>query len=159
MVADPVGQLDLAPKFCRIAGVEVPEWIEGKALPTRDGLGSHERVICGWDSQFPAFGMHFRSIYRDGWLCTAYEPSTGGQPNGLERNELARAFFGDDLPSPIAIQYDGTEGELYDMESDPHQWVNLWDDPARRALRDDLVADLCDTLPEEFNRREVEALA
>lgn len=159
VVTDPVGQLDLAPTFCRIAGVEVPDWIEGKALPTRDGLGSHERVICEWDSQFPAFGMHFRSIYRDGWLCTAYEPSTGGQPNGLERNELARAFFGDDLLSPIDIQYDGTEGELYDMESDPHQWVNLWDDPARRALRDDLVADLYDTLPEEFNRREVEAMA
>lgn len=33
-------------------------------------------------------------------------------------------------------------GELYDMREDPNQFVNLWDDPARRGLRDELVADL-----------------
>ena len=31
-------------------------------------------AITEWDSQFPHIGMHLRSIYRDGWLCTAYEP-------------------------------------------------------------------------------------
>ena len=50
----------------------------------RPGSG-RERVLCEWDSQFPGYGMHLRSIYRDGWLCTAYEKSTVGEPNGLEK--------------------------------------------------------------------------
>jgi hypothetical protein len=33
------------------------------------------------------------------------------------------------------------------VEEDPHQFHNLWESPARRALRDDLVADLYDSLP------------
>jgi hypothetical protein len=46
-------------------------------------------------------------------------------------------------------RYDGTEGELYDVRNDPEQWENLWDDPSKRGLRDDLVADLRDHMPEE----------
>ena len=46
-------------------------------------------------------------------------------------------------------RYDGTEGELYDVRNDPDQWENLWDDPSKRSLRDDLVADLRAHLPEE----------
>jgi hypothetical protein len=48
---------------------------------------------------------------------------------------------------PADITYDGTEGELYDLTHDPLQWRNLWDDPGSRKLRDDLVADLYDSLP------------
>jgi len=35
--------------------------------------------------------------------------------------------------------YDGTEGELYDMNEDPGQVINLWDDPAYRVRREELV--------------------
>ena len=45
--------------------------------------------------------------------------------------------------------YDGSEGELYDVRNDPQQWENLWDYPAKRSLREDLVADLRAHLPEE----------
>jgi arylsulfatase A-like enzyme len=158
-VTDPVGQVDLAATFCAIAGIPVPEWIEGRPLPTADGAGTHERALCEWDSQFPQYGMHYRSIYRDGYLCTAYEPSTGGRPNGLERDPFAQRMFGDALGVPIAVQYDGSEGELYDVEADPHQWRNLWDDPAHRSLRDDLVADLRASLPREFRRLPVASVA
>ena len=33
------------------------------------------------------------------------------------------------MPLPD-LDYDGTEGELYDVRDDPHQWRNLWNDPA-----------------------------
>ena len=59
-------------------------WMQGRVLPLADGEPGRERALCEWDSQFPGYGMHLRSIYRDGWLCTVYEPSTAGQPNGLE---------------------------------------------------------------------------
>ena len=47
--------------------------------------------------------------------------------------------------------HDGSGGELYDLENDPRQCDNLcdnlWDDPARRRLRDELVAELYASLP------------
>ena len=146
VVAEPVGQLDLAPTFCAIAGVPAPEWMQGAPLPTAPGSG-RERVLCEWDSQFPGYGMHLRTIYRDGWLCTAYEPSTIGEPNGLEEFFAATGMFGGGIGPVSPVAYDGTEGELYNVEDDPHQWENRWDDPACKALREDLVADLYDNLP------------
>ena len=148
VVAEPVGQLDLAPTFCAIAGVPAPDWAEGRPLPDAAGSG-RERVLCEWDSQFPGYGMHLRSIYRDGWLCTAYEPSTVGEPNGLEKFFAATGMFGGGIGPVSPVAYDGTEGELYDVEDDPHQFVNRWDDPDYTALRKDLVADLYDSLPAE----------
>jgi arylsulfatase A-like enzyme len=118
-VPEPVGQLDLAPTFCRIAGLPVPDWMEGAPLPTAPGSG-RERVITEWDSQFPHIDMHLRTIYRDGWVCTVYEPGR---------------------------LYAGTEGELYDLREDPLQWRNLWRDPAHARLRRDLIADLYHHLP------------
>ena len=38
-ISEPVGQLDLAPTFCAIAGVPVPSWMDGKLLPDRAELG------------------------------------------------------------------------------------------------------------------------
>jgi arylsulfatase A-like enzyme len=121
VVDEPVGHLDLAPTFCQVAGVEVPDWVQGEALPTGPESG-RERVITEWDSQFPQIGIHIRSIYRDGYVLSAYEPG------------------------PL---YEGTEGELYDLREDPHQWRNLWGDPSCAGLRRDLLADLYDHLPPE----------
>ncbi|HET6874754.1 MAG TPA: sulfatase-like hydrolase/transferase [Acidimicrobiales bacterium] len=119
VVTDPVGQLDLAPTFAGIAGLPVPEWVEGAPLPTGDGQG-RERVICEWESQFETEDLHLSTLYRDGWVVTEYGPGGG---------------------------YDGSEGELYNLADDPHQWENRWDDPATKALREDLLADLHDHLP------------
>ena len=119
VVTDPVGQVDLAPTLCAIAGVPVPEWMQGEVLPAADGSG-RERVITEWDSQFEHVDMHLRSVYRDGWCATVY------QPGGM---------------------YEGTEGELYDLAEDPRQWHNRWDDPACATIRTDLVTDLLDHLP------------
>ena len=116
----------------------------GTIARTRTGL-TYRRA---WDSQTPSHGMHFRSIYhRDGWLLTRYEPSTNGQPTGLERQ------FGDGVLTPCGIHYDGSEGELHDLKEDPLQWRNLWDEPRYRSSRSDLIADLYDHLPEQRSPR------
>jgi arylsulfatase A-like enzyme len=125
VVSEPVSHVDLAPTFCEIAGLEVPEWAQGDALPTAEGSG-REWAITEWDSQFEQVGMRLRSIYRDGWLCTAYEKG------------------------PL---YEGTEGELYDMVDDPLQWVNRWDDPDYRSRKEEMVADLYDLLPPEREQK------
>ena len=119
VIEDAVGHVDLAPTFCAIAGLPPGDAMQGKTLPQAPG-GGHERMITEWDSDFGGAGLHLRSIYRDGHVCTAYEKSN---------------------------YYDGTEGELYDLAEDPLQWRNLWDDPACRRRRDALLADLNDHLP------------
>jgi len=77
-------------------------------------------VLTEWDSAFKDITVHLRTIYRDGFVCTAYEKSS---------------------------LYDGSEGELYDLRNDPHQWRNLWSEPAQRRRRDEMVADLYRSLP------------
>jgi hypothetical protein len=48
----------------------------------------------------------------------------------------------------ICTVYEGSpEGELYNVNQDPFQWDNLWDDPGYVSLRSDLLADLYDHLP------------
>jgi arylsulfatase A-like enzyme len=122
-VTRPVGLVDLAPTFCRIAGLPVPEWMEGKPLPTDDTDADHrgfERSLTEWDSVLFGVGVHLRTITRDGWVLTTYQ----------------RGY-----------SHDGTEGELYDLAADPLQRVNRWDDPACASLRGDLIADLWDHQP------------
>jgi hypothetical protein len=45
--------------------------------------------------------------------------------------------------------YEGSEGELYDLANDPHQFENLWDVPEHRAQRDSLLEELTQKLPPE----------
>jgi len=99
--------------------------MRGKLFPVADGAGTHEQLICEWDSHMPNYGMHLRSIKRDDWLATAYEPSTGGRPNGLEKVELIQQLFGDAINQPGGVQYEGTEGALYNLHSDPLHPHNL----------------------------------
>ena len=141
-VHEPVGQLDMAPTFCEIAGVPVPEWMEGAPLPTASGSG-RERVLTEWDSQFDLCGMHLRTIHRDGFTCTVYEPST--RDAGWKAEPILS--FGGWTGGLPSIAYDGTEGELYNVREDPHQWRNLWDDAGFASLKSDLIADLYDHLP------------
>jgi arylsulfatase A-like enzyme len=122
-VSAPVGHVDLAQTFCRIAGIDEPAWVEGRALPVSDDEAQaqrRQRVLTEWDSQHGPVDIHIRTIYRDGYLCSAYEKGS---------------------------LYEGTEGELYDLTTDPDARVNLWADSTRRSLRTDLVADLYDSLP------------
>ena len=71
-----------------------------------------------------------------------------GEPNGLEEFFERPACSGRRRPES-SVEYDGTEGELYRVDDDPHQFRNLWDDPDYQVVRKDLVADLYDSLPPE----------
>ncbi|HZO80316.1 MAG TPA: sulfatase-like hydrolase/transferase [Candidatus Binataceae bacterium] len=141
-VSEPVGHLDLAPTFCAVAGLPAAPWMQGRALPTAPGSG-RERVITEWDSQFAQIGMHLRTIYRDGYVLTVYEPTT--RDWGFD---LAMLYTALGIAQPLPdIRYAGSEGELYNLEEDPLQWRNLWNDPGYARLKSDLRADLYDNLP------------
>jgi arylsulfatase A-like enzyme len=143
VVSAPVGLVDLAPTFCSIAGVDVPEWMEGTPLPTTSDA-SRPPVLTTFDSQFAPVGMHLRTMFDGRYLCTAYEPSD--HRGGHFPFYWSVWGRGSEIP-----RYDGSAGELYDCADDPEQRVNLWSDHARRKLRDELVAELRERLPSERN--------
>ena len=123
VVTAPVGHVSLAATFASIAGLPRPDYTEAPALPVDDDdarARGFERVLTEWDSVLFGKVVGARTIHRDGLTCTAMLPGT---------------------------VHDGTEGELYDHASDPLQRVNLWDDPAWRGVRDDLLADMGDHFP------------
>jgi arylsulfatase A-like enzyme len=128
-VTRPVGLVDLAPTFCAIASIPAGSWMEGAALPVDDvdaDARRSGRALTEWDSELAGVEVHLRTITRAGWVCTEYAPGT---------------------------VHDGTEGELYDLEHDPLQQVNRWDDLAVRAQREDLRADLRASLPQSRSPR------
>ena len=58
------------------------------------------------------------------------------------RDELKlRSLYRDGWLVTRYPEMDGV-GELYDLHNDPHQFVNLWDDPTYHSWRDDLLTDL-----------------
>jgi arylsulfatase A-like enzyme len=118
VVSQPVGLFDLAPTFCDKAGQPAPDWMQGTALPAVDGPGSP--VLTEWDSELFGVDVHVRTITQDQWVLSAYKHGT---------------------------VHDGSEGELYDLSVDPLQRKNLWSDPERKAVRDDLLAELWDSQP------------
>ncbi len=119
-VTAPVGHVDIAPTILAAAGLEVPAWMQGTPLPTTDGPAGRERVYTEWRDDFDGNEITMTTLVRDDWLITCYGASN---------------------------RYDGDEGELYRLSEDPHQWRNLWDDPAHAVVKDDLLADLRDNLP------------
>jgi hypothetical protein len=106
-------------------------------------------VITEWDSQFAELGMHLRTIYSDGWVCTLYEPSTRDFGYSLARTYT---MFGRDWEVPD-IRYQGDEGELYNLVEDPLQWRNLWSDAGYARIKSELIADLRDNLPRPRTER------
>jgi arylsulfatase A-like enzyme len=124
-VSAPVGLVSLAATFAHIAGLDQPSYVEAPRLPHTDSdatsLG-HERVLTEWDSVLFGKIVHLRTICRDNWVCTAALPGT--------MNEAG-------------------EGELYDLTHDPLQHVNLWSDPKAKAMRESLLADMWDNLPQQ----------
>src|SRR5581483_11535523 len=120
------------------AGVPVPVWMEGSPLPVSNA--SRPPVLTTFDSQFAAVGMHLQTIFDGRYLCTAY--SASDHRGGAFRGYWAIWGRGSQVP-----RYRGSEGELYDCAEDPKQRTNLWSDPTRRSIRDDLLADLRRRLP------------
>ena len=127
-ITSPVGHVDLAKTFCSIAGINPPDYCEGTILPCTESEAikqNREISLTEWDSEHGPIDMHLKSIYhRDGFLCTVYN-----------KGHL----------------YDGTEGELYDMTSDPDQLINLWSDPAFGSRKAELTEQLSHSLPPANN--------
>jgi arylsulfatase A-like enzyme len=116
VVDDPVGTIDLAPTMLAAAGVDEPDWMEGRRLldgPREWVLSENDFSIITW--------LPMRTL-----TTTRYK---------LHRY----------LEHPF--------GELYDLEEDPGELVNRFDDPDYATIRSDLLA-LCNDVMNHDVRRE-----
>jgi arylsulfatase A-like enzyme len=112
-----VEMLDLTATIVELAGLEQPEYMQGRSLvPVLRGEADPHRlrdfVRCEYfdslDSHFTGGTGTFATMYRD------------------SRYKLS-VYHGHDL------------GELYDLKNDPWEFENLWDDPAHRERRNAMM--------------------
>ncbi|CAA9236922.1 MAG: Choline-sulfatase [uncultured Chloroflexi bacterium] len=136
---DHVSLVDVLPTLCEAVGLETPYGVQGRSLwPLLTG------------GEYPA------AEFRSGYVELGY----GGLHYGEdERPELHFTYGGQRYDELNTVTQSGTvkmvrmgrwkltydmlgNGELYDVESDPAELTNLFEDPAHRDVRQQLVEEL-----------------
>lgn len=107
-----VESVDVAPTLLEAAGLAVPESMQGKSLlPILEGRADpHHHKDCA---------------------ISEFHDSIGG-PRHTDHTHGSMVFDG----RYKSVVYHGHQvGELYDLQQDPGEFDNLWDDPAARELK------------------------
>lgn len=105
--------IDLAPTLMEISGNSVPDWMQGNSLlPIATGVSNPNH-------------------HHDSVLCEYFD--------ALDEPNSSRATMYRDQRYKIVIYHNHGLGELYDLEQDPNEFKNLWNDPTSAALKSDLV--------------------
>ena len=106
---------DLAPTLLEAAGEPVPEWMQGRSLlPMSTGAAPLDR-------------------HRDAVWCEYFD--------ALDAPDATRATMYRRGRYKLVVYHGHGLGELYDLERDPGEFDNLWDDPRHAALKADLLLD------------------
>ena len=107
-----VESVDVAPTLLEAAGLPVPESMQGKSLmPILEGRADpHHHKDC---------------------VISEFHDSIGG-PRHTDHTHGSMVFDG----RYKSVVYHGHRvGELYDLQQDPGEFDNLWDDPAAREIK------------------------
>jgi hypothetical protein len=89
--------------------------MDGKPLPVSNEQGKEqgrEYTFTQYESHTPDASVVMNSMFANNIKCVLYERSK---------------------------TYEGTEGELYDLEQDPGELVNLWDNPDYASVKADMI--------------------
>lgn len=106
--------VDIAPTLMELAGYEVPFYMQGKSLaPILTGQASPD--------------YHKDSVYSEYYYCL----------KGTHEDIFATMRF--DGRYKIVNYHNKEFGELYDLEHDPEEFVNLWDNPDYAVLKAELI--------------------
>ena len=112
-VDEMVLNIDLAPTFIDYAGAEVPKQMQGRS----------------WRPSLEGKALEWRRAY---FYCYFYERGFNTPTVTAVRTETAKL-----------IKYPGHDEwtEMFDLAADPYELKNLYNDPAKAALRRELEAE------------------
>ena len=123
-IAGSAGHIDLVPTLLDLLGEPVPEHLQGKSLvPALAGDGPLEdnEVFIEWNGTHPTMpDRHLGTAAIDRMITLAWRTVVLGR---WKLNLCA-----------------GDQCELFDLQSDPHETHNLFDDPAQRDRVRDMAA-------------------
>ncbi|MEM8953850.1 MAG: sulfatase [Verrucomicrobiota bacterium] len=140
---DLISGIDLAPTSLTVAGLPVPDWMEGRDFLAKDYVPRDyviaardrcdytiERIRAVVTPKFKYLKNYLtdrpfmQPSYKDPWPVSIRFRQM--MANG-EMNEEQLTFFGPQKPAE----------ELYDLEADPHEINNLAEDPSYAAILDE----------------------
>ena len=117
-----VEMMDLSATLLELAGVPLPDYFQGKSLlpiltGESDGVDHRDFVRCEY---FDALDPHF----------------TGGSGTYATMHRTRR--------HKLCVYHGKGVGELFDLEKDPWEHDNLWDDPTHAGLKNQMIAESFD---------------
>lgn len=115
--------LDMSSTLVELAGVDPPDYMQGKSLLP---------ILRG---EVPA--DHFRDSVRCEYFDALDSHFTGG--TGTFATMYRDSRF------KLSVYHGHGIGELYDLQEDPWEFENLWDDPAHTDLKHRLIAESFDS--------------
>lgn len=149
---DLVEHIDLTATSLALAGIDVPEWMQGRDL-LADDYQPRQAVFAARD-RCDETVEHMRSVRtpRFKYIRNYLHQRPHLQPNVYKDNklivrrlrELHAAGELNELQERLLFAPQRPPEELYDLAADPHELVNLADDDAHRATLAELRRRLAD---------------
>ncbi|HET8987396.1 MAG TPA: sulfatase [Humibacillus sp.] len=125
-----VTNADIAPTLLEAAGVDVPERMQGRSF-WRDLT---DPIAAQRDRDTEGFYYRY-------WMHDDRSHQVGAHYGYRTHRHTLIFFYNDGLGLPgCSDRRFAQEWELYDLEADPQELVNVADDPAHAAVRDELEA-------------------
>jgi len=100
--------IDIVPTLLEAAGLEIPERVQGRSLMAQ------------------LTGDAGANVHRDHVYCEYYNSWTHDDAYGtMLRTQTEK----------IVVYHGTDQGELYDLESDPDEFTNLWNSPQHQSMK------------------------
>jgi arylsulfatase A-like enzyme len=137
--AELVSMVDVLPTLCELAGVAVPEGVQGRSLaPLLAGqdppAGEFDSIYAELGYGGVAYGADERPPLHFPYEGRSFDELNSVTQSGGQRMVRAGRH-------KLLLDADGA-GELYDLDADPAELENLFDRPECAAVRDELVVRL-----------------
>jgi len=130
-----VQQTDILPTICELTGQEIPLGVQGKSLAD---------VVQGQTDRTPYEYVYIESV-SSGAYAPDWKGPSGRRPAG-DRDHTIDTFTIRSRKWRFTIFSGTDDGELYDLEKDPHEFVNCFHDAGYAKVRQELTAVLLNRL-------------
>ncbi len=147
-----VNSVDFGPTVLHLAGVRVPDHVQGRAFlgeslsePRKYAYGARDRMDERYDIIRSVRDSRYRYV-RNFEPLKPYYQYMNTPEKGATMREIRRAEESGSVPGAVALFTARTKPaeELYDLENDPHEIRNLADDPAHAAKLKEMRQALAD---------------